>query len=371
MPESDTRRRGVTRRVLAVVAATAFLFTAAACDGSGGPDIYGTAWPEHETDGDTRYVDPVFDQIDITSDIVYSNVLDKPWDPDALAPSEPGQQVDLALDLYEPRGDTATARPAIVLAHGGGFRSHDKTKTTMVDLAKHFAHLGYVAVSIDYRLDAADNCGKLGGNMTPESGCLYAARAGISDGQAAVRWLRANAAEYRIDAKRIGFTGESAGAVIAIGVGMTADVPLLLDDPATSDHLLANFAVGDAPRNTTNSAESSKINSWASISGGMPPQIIAPLGPDGPTLASMIADDPLIRHLPAPGYFFHAHNDDEVPFEWAEDTRDQLVELRRLVIFYDMGQAGHVPTDPVHKQLYADQETAWFYDTLNAYDAEQ
>src|SRR4051794_25923118 len=57
-----------------------------------------------------RYLDPVFAAVTITEDLVYGAATD-----------EHDQRQRLLLDLYEPTGDTASARPVIILAHGGYF----------------------------------------------------------------------------------------------------------------------------------------------------------------------------------------------------------------------------------------------------------
>ena len=122
------------------------------------------------------------------------------------APDLQGNQVTLRLDLYQPTGDTAARRPAIVWVHGGGFTTGSRTDSYIVDLATSYAKLGYVSASISYRLLAPNGCG---GAATSE--CVTAAIAAKHDAQAAVRWLRANAANLRVDSSRIAIGGASAG----------------------------------------------------------------------------------------------------------------------------------------------------------------
>lgn len=95
--------------------------------------------------------------------------------------------------------------PAIVCIHGGGFRagSRDGYNAQIIRLAQH----GYVAVTIDYRL-------------APK----FQFPAAIHDCKAAVRWVRANAAKYKIDPNRIGVTGGSAGGHLAQFLAVTGDV---------------------------------------------------------------------------------------------------------------------------------------------------
>jgi acetyl esterase/lipase len=76
----------------------------------------------------------------------------------------------------------------------------------MAGPARELARAGYVAVSVDYRLvDAAT-----GRNQWP---------AQLDDVQFAVRWLRAHADRFGVDAERIGAYGWSAGGQLAALLG--------------------------------------------------------------------------------------------------------------------------------------------------------
>ena len=91
-----------------------------------------------------------------------------------------GASASWKLDLAMPKEPARTPRPAIVVIHGGGWiegsrssfsRAQDRRPGHIVDFAK----LGFVAVSIDYRL----------AKESPFP-------AAIQDCKCAVRWLRAN-----------------------------------------------------------------------------------------------------------------------------------------------------------------------------------
>jgi acetyl esterase/lipase len=110
----------------------------------------------------------------------------------------------LQLDIARPKtGDGPF--PAIVCIHGGGFRAGSRQGYD--GLCNRLAQQGYVALTVSYRL-------------APK----YQFPAAIHDVKAAVRWLRANAKQYKVDPARIGITGGSAGGHLAQFLGVTADV---------------------------------------------------------------------------------------------------------------------------------------------------
>ena len=114
----------------------------------------------------------------------------------------------LLLDVYHPAdgaapGGAARLHPAVILIHGGGWTSFDKS--TMRGMGQVLARAGYVAFSVDYRLFHGP-----------------AARfpAQLDDMQRAVRWVRAHADQYHVDRDHIGAFGHSAGAQLAALLGM-------------------------------------------------------------------------------------------------------------------------------------------------------
>lgn len=110
----------------------------------------------------------------------------------------------LQLNLARPKmGDGPF--PAIVCIHGGGFRAGKRESYD--GLIVRLAEQGFVAITVTYRL-------------APK----YQFPAAVHDTKAAVRWVRANAAKYKIDPSRIGTTGGSAGGHLAQFLGVTAGV---------------------------------------------------------------------------------------------------------------------------------------------------
>jgi arylsulfatase A len=104
-------------------------------------------------------------------------------------------QREMQLDLWKPK-TASQPLPAIICIHGGGWYKGDRSN--MANLAQALAAKGFVAATISYRLS--------GEAKFP---------AAIQDCKAAVRFLRANASKFGIDAKAIGVTGLSAGGHLA------------------------------------------------------------------------------------------------------------------------------------------------------------
>jgi len=109
---------------------------------------------------------------------------------------------ELKLDLYEPSGEGPHA--AVMLVHGGGWTGGNKE--AFRPMAMQMAARGFVAVTVEYRLATEARF-----------------PGAVEDCKAAVRWLRANAAAYKIDPARIGAVGGSAGGHLAGMVATTAE----------------------------------------------------------------------------------------------------------------------------------------------------
>lgn len=115
----------------------------------------------------------------------------------------------LMMDLIRPAGTMPV--PAIVFVSGNGWRSIDRA--ALIPQLAPFARAGYLVATIDYRI--------IGEAAFPEP---------LKDVKAAIRFLRANAARYRIVAERIGIWGNSAGGQLAAMAGTTGTNPEFEDD---------------------------------------------------------------------------------------------------------------------------------------------
>jgi len=117
------------------------------------------------------------------------------------------QPLDLAMDIYLPVGDDAPSRPLLLMMHGGSFFVGNKAEKGQAGWCEYFASLGYVAVSIDYRL----------GFRASKRDVLAAEQRALEDADAALRYLLGRP-DLRIDPDRIFAAGTSAGAMTALNL---------------------------------------------------------------------------------------------------------------------------------------------------------
>jgi acetyl esterase/lipase len=112
---------------------------------------------------------------------------------------------NLFLDLYLPM-PLGRNRPGAIVVRGGGWLVGDRKRFAHV--ASALAQRGVAAACIEYR--------------TANKAAFPAA---IQDVKAAVRWMRANAAQYGIDPDVVGTIGGSSGAHMALLAGLTQGIP--------------------------------------------------------------------------------------------------------------------------------------------------
>lgn len=143
---------------------------------------------------DKRYLEQVFDDIDLTEGVVYGNQPEAHW-----------------MDVYEPHGDRLASRPLVILAPGGGFDPSQIANSykLLIPLAEKLAHAGYLVALINYRTGETNSAEKY-------KKAFYSA---LYDLKAAIRYFRWDADtenRYRTDVDQIFTGGWSAGAQIGL-----------------------------------------------------------------------------------------------------------------------------------------------------------
>jgi acetyl esterase len=172
--------------------------------------------------------------------------------------------LELRAYIFRPaEGPKDGSRSAIIIFHGGGWAGGAPQNT--FDRGRHFASLGMVAISAEYRLSDQKT-------VTPLDA--------MEDARDIIRWARANAALLGIRPNRIAVYGSSAGAHLAAsaaifnetdsGAGVSS-VPdaMILVSPAVevmNDGWLARLLGGRA--------EIASISPAEHVRKGLPPTLI-------------------------------------------------------------------------------------------------
>lgn len=111
--------------------------------------------------------------------------------------------VTLTLDAFVPEGEGPFV--TCILVHGGGFTKGDK-QTFIKPIFEPLAKAGFAWFTINYRL-------------APQ----HQWPACADDVVSAIKWVKAHAAEYKVDPKRIAIIGESAGGHLVSWAGVTGE----------------------------------------------------------------------------------------------------------------------------------------------------
>ncbi len=159
----------------------------------------------------TRYLDDVFENVDISEGVVYGNAPDLPF---IFLFEWNTVDIDLDMDIYEPSNDSELQRPAIIFLHPGAFFSGSNQSDDMVSLSIDAAKKGYVAISASYRL---------GLNIVSTYSGERAVYRGVQDISALIRYLREHSEDLRIDSDKIFIWGSSAGAFIGLHLAYSDD----------------------------------------------------------------------------------------------------------------------------------------------------
>ena len=192
---------------------------------------------------------------------------------------------------------------------------------------------GYLVVSINYRLYPAAQFPAM-----------------IQDVKCAVRFLRANAAQYNLDPNRIGAVGVSAGGHLAALLGTTDasagwDVGEYLDQSSRVQAVIAMAGVMDLSRNFPNA----DIEAMRRVGFGefnmVEASPISHVSPDAP-----------------PFLLIHGDRDEVVPVEQSQRMYERLVQANvpaRLVVVQNAAHSftapeGTTPTIPEVNQIILD-----------------
>ena len=212
------------------------------------------------------------------------------------------------LDIYLPEEGNGPFR-VIISIHGGAFMFGDKADEQVNPMLEGLKH-GYAVVSINYRLS--------GEALFPKN---------INDVKAAIRWVKANAATYKMNPDKIAVWGGSAGGNLSALAGTSGDVKeledLSLGNANQSSRVQAvvdwfgptNFLLMDEQLRRTGNGkpDHSDANS-----------------PESKLLGQKITEIPSKVQLANPETYI---SKDDPPFLIEHGTKDQLVPTQQSVNF--------------------------------------
>jgi acetyl esterase len=230
--------------------------------------------------------------------------------------------------------------PAVILVHGGGWVRGDRL-TEVQPLFAPLTKAGFAWFSIDYRLS----------NDWMHFG------AAIEDVENAVRFVKAHAAEYRIDPGRVAMVGESAGGQLAAMAALNAsrdtrvNAVVALYTPTDLVDLAKNSAL--VPEQLRNSFR------------GTPLEMLM--------MARLRQLSPLhnVKRDSPPFLLIHGTADRLVPFAQSQAMCDRMKASGASCELYTVEGAGHgirwwEGSRPTESAAYKEKMLGWLNNQLNA-----
>jgi len=224
------------------------------------------------------------------------------------------------LDITYPRTLQTPARVAVYV-HGGGWTSGDKSGGAGSLDARMLLERGYVVVSLNYRL-------------APQH--LWPAQ--IVDVKCAIRFLRAHATELKINPRKIGVWGSSAGGHLVAMLGTTDasagfDVGEWLEQSSRVQAVVDEFGPADLPALLTSNAQAVGARVFGATSRN--DSILVKASP----VTYITPDDP-------PFLILQGDQDKTVPLAQSQTLHDKLKAggVNSTLVIVKNGGHGFVPT---------------------------
>lgn len=239
--------------------------------------------------------------------------------------------VSLTLDAFVPEGEGPF--PTAILVHGGGFVRGNK-QTYIKPLFEPLSKAGFTWFTINYRL-------------APD----YKFPAQAEDVEAAIKWVRAHAKEYKVDLKRIALIGESAGGhlVSYVGTDNTPELGLAAVIPFYAPHDLE-----------TRARESGKISASMTALLGL-----TELNEDS---LRKLHDASPISHVKKglpPFLLIHGTKDAQVPYDQSVKFQEKMKAAGNTCELFTIPDGGHGMGgwDKAHPE-YKDKVVSWLKATM-------
>jgi acetyl esterase/lipase len=253
----------------------------------------------------------------------------------------------LLLDMHVPDGPGPF--PAAILIHGGGFDEGSKS-TNPRPLFEPLANAGFAWFSIDYR-------------MAPDFKFVDTRE----DVSTAIRWVKANARKYHLDATKVVLIGESAGGLLVnyAGTHETPDTKIaaVVDFYGPVDYGKLVTQRRDHPERFNMTS----INRHAANGGGMHFFGVDVLDEAGLAKLWSLAPIAAVHKGMPPFLCIHGTKDDQVPYE---QTPAMCEAMRKVgasceIVTIEGGGHGMSSWKAPEMQHWKPEMISWLKKTLN------
>lgn len=205
------------------------------------------------------------------------------------------RSLDIRLPVGAENAPVTKRFPLVVFIHGGGWSAGDKGAGPFRPLLRE----GFAVASINYRLSGE---------------AIWPAQ--VHDCKAAIRWLRANGAQYHLDTKKIGVWGTSAGGHLVALLGTTNGVKSLEGNEGNLKESSSVQAVCDwfGPADFVRLLNKDKP----------PAAVVKLLGGTDPDLAKAASPMTYVNKKTPPFLIIHGDQDPLVPLAQSQSFADAL-----------------------------------------------
>ena len=212
------------------------------------------------------------------------------------------KDLDLEMDLYTPIDSLNTPHPFLLFIHGGGFYLGDKSDTTTMIICKHFASMGYITASINYRM----------GFLPSRKEIERTEYMALQDAHAAMRYILATDSNHTINQNQLFLGGSSAGSMIALNLAFMTNN----DKPSIATGKKRNRRFPDLGSIESSGNEYTNVFSFRAIA----------------NLWGAMSDLDLMKGSKAEIISFHGDADNIVPYDFGYPFSDISERLgKRLV----------------------------------------
>jgi acetyl esterase/lipase len=231
-------------------------------------------------------------------------------------------EAPLRLDLYLPEGKAALG--LIVWVHGGAWRAGTRASVDLADMTSR----GWAVASVDYRLSPV---------------ARFPAQ--VHDIKAAVRYLRAHAAQHGYPASRFVIAGSSAGGHLAALVGVSNGQPELEGDVGNQRHVSSDVQaivslygasnLSSILSQSTPHGLGVRVPALELLLGGRPESVPELARLASPVFHVSAADPPLLM--------LHGDQDQQMPINQSHELEGAYQRLGlpvRLVVVHGSGHGG-------------------------------